>query len=547
MTHTPQNRCNTAPAPAGAFVPGDAGAALRALCRRPLLWAGLALCLLAGYAPALFGGVAVGIDDLAIDIYQQGGEFLRQGRITQWLVQAATGLLTCRPFWPEFLAGVCLALAGVCLAALLYAAAGLQPGTAGALLLAGGLLLFPLHAEILAYSNQLTVLFGILLTVLALAACRAHILGGWRQGLPGAAGSTVLLAFALGCYESMAQVWLTLVFAYLFTAAQSLPPHSRKAGWCVPAVLRGVWPFAAGLLLRSGLAAALRAVLGVTGANGTAATTVYWFRRESAAQALRIFVSQWLDTYAARALAMPGLGLLSLGCAVLVVYTAVRRHGNGSGLLAAGLLGSVFAMGILQGTGSQMARASQCFAVFVPFVAWLCLRGALAGTGARRAAALAAAAVLLAVEGVSLGRGFAADRARWHYEQQLLQTAAAQLDALDPGGTVPVVFGGSVTLPDEVSGKLPASSPVYKVQYLLSVTLGAPLGDDYRYEDVNESVINWALDAFGGQEQMYRLMDRVGRPCARPTPEQQAAGSALAGDAAPGTVTQQAGYLLVRF
>lgn len=416
MTERRQNRTDTAPAPAGAFVLGSPGAALRALCRRPLLWAGLAACLLAGYSPALFGGAAVGIDDLAIDIYQQGGEFLRQNRITEWLVQAVTGLLTCRPFWPECMAGVCLALAGVGLAALLYAAAGRQPNTAGALLLAGGLLLFPFHAEAFAYTNLCLTGLGILLCVGALALCCTHLLGGWRQGLPGAAGAAVLLAFALGCYESMAQVWLVLLFAFLLTDAQARPARSRPAWRSVPAVLRGLWPFAAGLLLRGALAAALRLALGITGENGSSATTIYWFRRESLREAVKIFVHQSITCYIAYAYGILGKALLLAACLLFVLWGPLRWRGNGSGLLALGLLVSVFAMGILQGTGSQMIRASQCYAVFVPFVAWLCLRGALDGVQWRRATALTLAAALLAAEAVSLGRTFAADRTRWHYE-----------------------------------------------------------------------------------------------------------------------------------
>ena len=324
MKHPARFADHTAPAEAGAVAQSGFGTAFIGLCRRPLLWAGLAVCLLAGYAPALFGGVAVGIDDLAIDIYQQEGEFLRQNRVTEWLVQAATGLLTCQPFWPEFWAGVCLALAGVLLAALLYAAAGQTPGTGGTLLLAGGLMLFPYHAEAFSYTNLCLTGFGILLCVLALLACRRHLVGGWRRGgVPGAVGAAVLLAFALGCYESMAQVWLTLMFAFLLTAAQGMPAQSRRAWWAVPAMLRGLWPFAAGLLLRGGLTAALRAALGITGENGTASTTIYWFRRESVDAAVKIFLHQAISFYITRAYMVPAAALLLGACVLLALWVGV--------------------------------------------------------------------------------------------------------------------------------------------------------------------------------------------------------------------------------
>ena len=125
---------------------------LAQLARQPLYWAGLAALLALGYAYAM-GTSAVGVDDLAIATYQQGGGFLRQSRITEWLVQALTGLLAYQRFWPEFWAAVCLALAGTGLAAVVYTAAARTPTAGGALLLAGafpvpcrGLRLFqPLH------------------------------------------------------------------------------------------------------------------------------------------------------------------------------------------------------------------------------------------------------------------------------------------------------------------------------------------------------------------------------------------------------------------
>ena len=97
---------------------------------------------------------AVDMDDLAIATYQQGGEFLRQDRITVWLLQALTGIMTYQRFWPEAVFCLSLVLAGILLAAVLYTAARRQAKQPGAQLLAAGLLLWPYHGEILMYSNQ---------------------------------------------------------------------------------------------------------------------------------------------------------------------------------------------------------------------------------------------------------------------------------------------------------------------------------------------------------------------------------------------------------
>lgn len=514
--------------------------ALRALVRRPLVWAALAVSVAVGYGYAM-AVPAVDMDDLAIATYQQGGEFLRQGRFTVFLLQAVFGIMKYQPFWPELFAAVCLALAGVVFAAAVYAAAGRGPCLPGAVVLACGLVLWPYHAEILMYSNQCGVGLGYLLCAAALCLAFAHMDGGWGRGLPGAAGAAVCLAFALGLYESFAPVWLTLVFALGLIGP--VRRFSAGAGY----LLRALWPLAAGLALRAGVSAALRVALGVTGSDGTASKTIFWFRRDSLQDALLIPVREFLDKYAAEALAVPALALLALACLALVVW-AVPRPGRR--LWALGLLVSQFSLGLLQGTGTQLARASQCFALFVPFVAWLWLAPALDAPQkpVRRALCALLAAALLGVEAWALTDDFRFGRDRWQYEAGVLNTAAARIAALDPQGTLPVVFSGEVELSPELEARaaIPAGHPTYTAAWLIATALGGPQGTLYRYENPQTLVINWAQTAFGGHEQMYLLMEQLGHEYARPTPEQQAAGDALAGTL-PAGVSLQEGYILVLF
>ena len=65
---------------------------------------------------------------------------MRQGRITVWLLQALTGIMTYQRFWPELFFALSLVLAGILLAAVLYTAARRQAKQPGAQLLAAGLL-----------------------------------------------------------------------------------------------------------------------------------------------------------------------------------------------------------------------------------------------------------------------------------------------------------------------------------------------------------------------------------------------------------------------
>lgn len=514
--------------------------ALAGLARRPFLWAALAVLAAVGYGYAM-AVPAVDMDDLAIATYQQGGEFLRQGRFTVWLLQAATGIMNYQPFWPEFFFALCLVLAGVLLAAVVYTAAERPAAVPGALLLAGGLLLWPYHAEILMYSNQCGVGLGYLLCAGAACLVWPGMAGGWRRSLPGGAGAAVCLMFALGLYESFAPVWLTLVFALLLAA----PPRSLRRG--VGALLRGLWPLAAGLVLRSGAAAALCAAMGVTGENGSAAKTIFWFRRESLRDAILIPLREFLTKYGAEALAVPALALLLLACLALVVWAVPRR---GRRLWALGLLLSQFSLGLLQGTGSQMARACQCFAVFVPFVAWLWLGRALDNHRKPLRAVFCSvlAVVLLGTEAWALTDDLRFGRDRWQYEKSILEQTAADLAALDPAGTLPVVFTGEIELSPELEARaaIPAGHPAYTAAWVVATALDGPQGTLYRYENPQTLVINWAQTAFGSHEQMYLLMEELGHVYARPTAEQQAAGDALA-ESLPAGVSKQDGYLLVCF
>lgn len=514
--------------------------ALSGLARRPLLWAVLAALAAMGYGYAMMVP-AVDMDDLAIATYQQGGEFLRQGRFTVWLLQAATGIMNYQSFWPEFFFALCLVLAGILLAALFYTAAGRQIALPGALLMAGGLLLWPYHAEILIYSNQCGVGLGYLLCALGACLVWPGMAQGWRRSLPGGLGAAVCLVFALGLYESFAPVWLTLVFALLLAA----PAQSLRRGF--GALLRGLWPLMAGLVLRSAAAAALCAVMGVTGENGSAAKTIFWFRRESVRDAILIPLREFLTKYGAEALAVPALSLLLLACLALVVWAVPRR---GRRLWALGLLLSQFSLGLLQGTGSQMARACQCFAVFVPFVAWLWLGKALDDRRNPLQTAVCAvlAVALLGVEGWALTDDLRFNRDRWQYEKSILEQTAADLADLDPTGELPVVFTGEIELSAELEARaaIPAGHPAYTAAWVIATTLDGPQGTLYRYENPQTLVINWAQTAFGSHEQMYLLMEELGHQYTRPTAEQQAAGDALAQDL-PAGVSLQDGYLLVCF
>lgn len=525
---------------------------LRSLARSKLLWGLLLLAAALGYGYAM-AVPAVDMDDLAIATYQQGGEFLRQGRITVWLLQALTGIMTYQRFWPELFFAASLLLAGMVLAAVLYVAARRQPGVPGVFLLAAGLLLWPYHGEILMYSNQCGVGLGYLLCALALALVLPHLLDGWHTGWRSACGAAVCLCFALGLYESFAPVWLTLVFTALLLDAGAAEPHSRKAAGICGSVLRGIWPLAAALVLRKALAAVLCAANGVSGQDGTASKTIFWFRRASLKDAVVIPVREWLTNYVARAFGVPALALLALACWAVVLWCALHRRGNGQTLFAAGLVISQFSLGLLQGTGAQMARAVQCFAVFVPFALWLWLAPELDGHPEKKwktAVCAALTVVFLAVEWTSLTGTIQYNRDRWQYEEQLLEKTAAQLDELDPTGTLPVAFVGEAELPEELQQRLviPQTNPAYKAAYLIYAVLGGPLGDLERYENPQTLVINWAQDAFGGKQQMLLLMQQAGRPCTLAEPEQQDEANVLAAAGeAPAGVSQQDGYLLVNF
>ena len=551
MPTTTRTTVNHQKGEASAAKPAGAFPLFASFFRRPALLLGLlALGALGfGYAIAV---PAVNMDDLALASYYDNGEFLRQDRFTLWLLERFTGIMEYQAHWPELFAAISLALAGLLLAAVLYAVLGQKkPGTPAVLLLAGGLLVWPYHVELLVYSTQCGMGLDFLLCALALALSYRFILAGKAPW--GALLGSVCIALALGCYQSFAVVWLVLVCVLLLTAAVAAPADSVNFKANALRLVRGAAPLLAGLVWRALASAALRGLMGVTGENTTTSTTIFWFQRGSLRDALLIPLREWIDNYLALPFGVPALALLLLAEAALVVYAFRRRKQvkNGFCFWVLALLLAQYTLGILQGTGSQMARTVQCFAVFVPFVAWLllrdCLPRELAGLkSAKSIAATAVAAVLLVVEVLALADAFRFDRDRWQYEKMTLQTIGSELDALDPGGTLPVVFTGELgTLPPELEARaaLGPNNPAYKVTYLVSALLGGAQGTLYRYENPNILVIDWAQTAFGSHAQMYLLMEYTGRACVAPTPEQQAAADALEG-VEPG-VSARDGYLLV--
>jgi hypothetical protein len=554
-----------APASAGAF------ALFGKLLRSPTLLAALGVLLALGYGGALLHP-AVNMDDLAIDIYERGGEFLRQSRITVWLLQKLTGIMQYQPFWPELFAAVCLVLAGLLFAAVLYSVLGERPAVPAVLVLCGGMLVWPYHAEVLIYSNQCGIGLGYLLCAAALAGATKYVLYGGRKHLSGALGAVVCLAFVLGLYESFAPVWFTMLAALLLCSALTREPGTMSGKISILRLLRGVWPLGAALVLRAALTKLLCALAGVSGGNGTAAKTIFWFSRASVRDALLIPLREWLNNYVARAFGVPALALLALACLALLVWAVRIRCRNGKALWVAMLLLSQFSLGLLQGTGSQMARATQCFAVFVPFVLWLLVRkhlsvrpskkraataargpadgkmptakalgsgsGTTAASSPRRAAAAWVCTVLavgvLALETWSLADTFAINRERWAFEESTLQSIGAQLAELraQSGAELPVAFCGSISYPEQLTARytIPAANPAYKAAWVFSTVLGGPTGTLYRCENPQTSVINWAQEAFGSHAQMYLLMRQTGTDCKECTAEQQAAADVAAQD-----------------
>lgn len=424
--------------------------------RSKTLWGVLLLAVLWGYGYAM-NTPAVDMDDLAIATYQQGGEFLRQGRITVWLLQALTGIMTYQRFWPELFFALSLVLAGILLAAVLYTAArrqAKQPGGAAA----GG------RAAAVALPWRNFDVFQPVWRWVWLPAVRVGIGAGTAapavrlaEQPAGACGAVVCLCFALGLYESFAPVWLTLLCAALLLDAAAAEPHSRKAGKIWGSILRGLWPLAAALVLRKGLAALLCAANGVSGQDGTASKTIFWFQRDSVRAAVVIPVREWLTNYLARAFGIPALALLAtcqLGGGA-VGPAAPRRQWAGTVCGGADCI-AVLA-GHLAGHRCPDGRAVQCFAVFVPFAAWLWLapaldRGKQGGAKAIICAALAGA--MLAVELISLTGTIRYNRDRWQYEERLLIKTADELNDLDPAGTLPVAFVGQAELSPELQDRL---------------------------------------------------------------------------------------------
>ncbi len=74
----------------------------------------------------------------------------------------------------------------------------------------------------------------------------------------------------------------------------------------------------------------------MSGQDGTASKTIFWFQRDSVRAAVVIPVREWLTNYLARAFGIPALALLALASWAVVLWVLRHRGGNGRALFAAG-------------------------------------------------------------------------------------------------------------------------------------------------------------------------------------------------------------------
>ena len=166
-----------------------------------------------------------------------------------------------------------------------------------------------------------------------------------------------------------------------------------------------------------------------------------------------------------------------------------------------------------------MARAVQCFAVFVPFAAWLWLAPALdrGKQGGAKAIILCRAGGGDAGGGTDLpDRTIRYNRDRWQYEERLLIKTADELNDLDPAGTLPVAFVGQAELSPELQDRLviPAANPAYKAAYLIYTVLGGRWGTWTGTRTRRQWSFNWAQDCLWRQRTDSPADAAGGPPCA---------------------------------
>lgn len=474
-----------------------------------------------GFAAA---NLTISIDDLEGDRYTgSGNQMLQAGRFGTVLSKLLRGGIWNTPFSVDVLAVILLILAAVNLCILFRRIAGDQIPMMSFIIFGCVLISYPLMNEIWEYSGaNFNVCIGFFWDSAALL-----LVHGWLHSTGRRNHWALLLASGAmmwvgSSYESLIPVYIFLVFALLALQIVYGPAGEKKLTEVLRQGLVYAGVLAAGLLLRLLVHQVILSVLDLE--SQTNGSTVLYWSFWPVPVVIENLIQEITQLYLLNGLIYFPITEFVAAFALFVVISlaACRKHGAVLLLPGAGMLFSLFILSLIQGTASPY-RTCQVFAVFVAFTAMVLITW-IQNRQWKRAgwvpALLCAAACWLCVfQAVYLTNFLQANHMRSQEEAAVIRDIGTKLEAeYDPDK--PVIFIGSYEISDytleQVS--IPEDSTAWKVykkglrkhSEIFYVPYDeAALSRKLPVTNVN-SVLDWAVEAFGSQEAMYHLFEYYG-------------------------------------
>ena len=477
----------------------------------------LALLMVIAFGYAAMN-TAISIDDTEMDRYVGSGmEMIRAGRFGMWFWHVIQGGYNTGVSM-DILA-VLLMIAGACSCCVLFKRASQdrisKPAFAVFILMA---VTYPLVQEIWEFTGANVVVYGsILCATWAIALMYGQIQEeSWRKPWR-AVLAALLMMLVCASYESVVPVYIFLVCAVLALQAVYGSQKQKKLLEILRQGLLYAGVLAIGLALRLIVHRVMLAVCGLEmGANGH--TAILW-GTAPVTTVVKQLLLEWLRYYGLNGIIYYPIGLMQVSVIVLIIVglVACKKHGAALLLPGAGMLLSLIALSLLQGTFSYY-RSCQVFGILCAFVAML-LADRL--TGKKKWIRVTAALLcgwLILFQATYINYFLELDVRRSQQEAETVRQIGTQLER-EYDLSKPVIFVGKYSLIEgiEEAGSLPEDSVRWRVYkaigdfgYRLSGNDPSTLKYRRLLPTTNiKSVIHWSIEAFY-QESMEKLFAYYG-------------------------------------
>ena len=492
---------------------------IRAFWQSKIYMAGLTLITVCAYGYAVTH-YAVGMDDTAIPLYFEEGLAPYVGRWSLFVLNKIFHITDFAP-WVVELISVLLLMLAVTLWCILWKRI-CEPRIVlpvwSYLFVAGIFISCPLISEIFVFYLHNGICLGYGVTALALM-CLMNGLSLAETGkyrLRQMVLSAVLLAFALGCYESFLIVYVMGAVMCFFLLRRFYGKKEDDSGYSVNLfswAVSGILIVLAGLAIRMAILAVLKAVYHLDKLSGYNVLYRSLFGDIFTAEGeLLMILKRFFVKYYVNAVVYLPVTVLVSALAVIGIYAlycGVRKKDLLLPVCAVMLIALPILMSLVEGLATRY-RSAQYVPVVGAFVVLLVILEIYSSSLPKWCPVLGAMCmgVLLIVQCVDMNRWFRLDYQKYRDAEEVMSRIAYDLEA-EYDISKPVVFRGAYSVPYEIAENAYVSFSSAQYRWICKLTdwLDPHLKEKYFGESGRGyvfaetpvvSVLQWGATAFDG-------------------------------------------------